>query len=183
MYVTFNFNSNEKLIIHCIELIPKTYQHIFSRLQPFRNCNSVFSKTDPSPILDQKLKSIQVYMYKCACMQGVIPNSLDHQNLNSHWLFKFKVCLDTSTLNIYLNQFIVHSHNYASQVGIVGRTGAGKSSFINMLFRMSEPTGVLRIDGVAITEIGLHDLRQKMSIIPQVRSCKNILRYLIAGRK
>ncbi|XP_054157408.1 ATP-binding cassette sub-family C member 4-like [Oppia nitens] len=53
------------------------------------------------------------------------------------------------------------------KVGIVGRTGAGKSSVIAALFRMTEPTGQIIIDGIDTKSLGLHDLRQVISIIPQ----------------
>ena len=52
----------------------------------------------------------------------------------------------------------------------MGRTGAGKSSLLSALFRIAEPEGVLEIDGIQITDVGLHDLRSKLSIIPQVSS-------------
>ncbi|TNY24017.1 hypothetical protein DMC30DRAFT_371993 [Rhodotorula diobovata] len=55
-----------------------------------------------------------------------------------------------------------------SKVGVCGRTGAGKSSLTMVLYRIVEPEGgVVSIDGVDVGKIGLHDLRSRLSIIPQ----------------
>ncbi|XP_063479786.1 multidrug resistance-associated protein 1 isoform X3 [Symphalangus syndactylus] len=58
--------------------------------------------------------------------------------------------------------------NGGEKVGIVGRTGAGKSSLTLGLFRINESAeGEIIIDGINIAKIGLHDLRFKITIIPQ----------------
>lgn len=70
------------------------------------------------------------------------------------------------------------------QVGIVGRTGAGKSSLISALFRLAEPEGRILVDGLPTSELGLHTLRQRMSIIPQVRFRNRDTRHAaFAGRR
>nr|UOF76395.1 multidrug resistance-associated protein [Bursaphelenchus xylophilus] len=54
------------------------------------------------------------------------------------------------------------------KIGIVGRTGAGKSSLTLALFRMIEAVeGQIEIDKIRISDIGLHDLRSNITIIPQ----------------
>ena len=56
------------------------------------------------------------------------------------------------------------------RVGIVGRTGAGKSSIIQALFRICEPESgsEYQIGPANALEMGLHSLRQRISVIPQI---------------
>ncbi|KAE8693739.1 ABC transporter C family member 4 [Hibiscus syriacus] len=63
---------------------------------------------------------------------------------------------------------ITLSINGGEKIGVVGRTGSGKSTLIQVFFRLVEPIGgKIIIDGIDICMLGLHDLRSRFGIIPQ----------------
>ncbi|XP_014472274.1 PREDICTED: multidrug resistance-associated protein 4-like isoform X2 [Dinoponera quadriceps] len=91
---------------------------------------------------------------------------------SSNWPSKGEIKFD----RVYLrysesNSSVLKSLSFVIEpgmkVGIVGRTGAGKSSLISALFNMAKLDGAIYIDNVNTKKIGLHDLRNKISIIPQ----------------
>jgi len=53
------------------------------------------------------------------------------------------------------------------KIGVCGRTGSGKSSLIVAILRMTEYQGLIQVDGVDLQSLGLHVLRQRISMIPQ----------------
>lgn len=80
----------------------------------------------------------------------------------SHYSTKYRANLDPVLKEI---SFEIRPRE---KVGVVGRTGAGKSSLTMALFRIIEATeGSISIDGENIENIGLEDLRSRLSIIPQ----------------
>ncbi|XP_067131316.1 ATP-binding cassette subfamily C member 4-like [Centruroides vittatus] len=98
--------------------------------------------------------------------------SLPNKRPPSDWPETGEIRFDNVSLqyskdkNIVLKNLTFHIRP-GEKIGIVGRTGAGKSSIIASLFRITEPTGTITIDGVDIKDMGLRDLRSKISIIPQ----------------
>ena len=75
---------------------------------------------------------------------------------------RYRQGLDLVLKNINLN---IKSHE---KIGVVGRTGAGKSSLTLALFRIIEPvSGHISIDDLDTSNIGLLDVRQRLAIIPQ----------------
>lgn len=75
---------------------------------------------------------------------------------------RYREGLDLVLKNINLD---IKSHE---KIGVVGRTGAGKSSLTLALFRLIEPaTGHIGIDNLDTSSIGLLDLRRRLAIIPQ----------------
>ncbi|KAK3990185.1 hypothetical protein QBC44DRAFT_395116 [Cladorrhinum sp. PSN332] len=75
---------------------------------------------------------------------------------------RYREGLDLVLKNVNLD---IKSHE---KIGVVGRTGAGKSSLTLALFRIIEPdTGHISIDGLNTSNIGLLDLRRRLAIIPQ----------------
>ncbi len=70
------------------------------------------------------------------------------------------------------NQVILHDINFHAQAGetvaLVGHTGSGKSSILNLLFRFYDPQqGRIYVDGQAIADHDRHSLRQSMAIVMQ----------------
>lgn len=94
-------------------------------------------------------------------------------DVRDSWPEKGEIVLDNvrmryrQNLPLVLRGLSMHIRG-GERIGIVGRTGAGKSSIMSTLFRLVEILGgTISIDGVDISTIGLFDLRSRLAIIPQ----------------
>lgn len=113
----------------------------------------------------------------CACNINEIPRlptsngSLIKQG-NRVW--PTKGCVEYKHVDLYYNRLdkpvlknISFKLKGGEKVGIIGRTGAGKSSIITTLFRLYDYEGTILVDGLDITKIDLIELRTAFGIIPQ----------------
>ncbi|CAG9825399.1 unnamed protein product [Phaedon cochleariae] len=85
-----------------------------------------------------------------------------------HGMLEFQsVYLRYATNEPYVLNNLTFKIKPREKVGIVGRTGAGKSSLISALFRLADTEGKVLIDGICTKDIPLHCLRSNVAIIPQ----------------
>jgi ABC-type multidrug transport system fused ATPase/permease subunit len=97
----------------------------------------------------------------------------DEELIKQNWPREGKIEFDNYSVKYRPNTEIVlknlnFSINSNEKIGVVGRTGSGKSTICLCLFRILEPlTGTIKIDDVDIKNIGLNLLRKKLTIIPQ----------------
>ena len=106
-------------------------------------------------------------------LESEAPPTSSHDQSSSSWPTRGEiVCKDVwmqySPSLPYVLQGFSLKITGGEKVGICGRTGAGKSSLLNALFRIVElERGSILIDGVDISRLGLRTLRSRVSIVPQ----------------
>lgn len=109
-----------------------------------------YTKLEPEPPLEIEDKKIDPSKWPSE-------GEINFRNLSMRYSPKSDLTLKNLTFSIAPKE----------KIGIVGRTGAGKSSIMQALFRLAQNEGTIEIDGVDTATLGLHDLRKKISIIPQ----------------
>ncbi|KAF5273604.1 hypothetical protein FQR65_LT04603 [Abscondita terminalis] len=96
---------------------------------------------------------------------------INKNTLHKLWPTSGKIVFENVCLSYSSNDLVLKNLNFTiepeEKVGIIGRTGAGKSSIISCIFRLYEIDGTITIDDVNVQKIGLHDLRKRISVIPQ----------------
>ncbi|TYJ13682.1 hypothetical protein E1A91_A10G066700v1, partial [Gossypium mustelinum] len=101
------------------------------------------------------------------------PAIIEDNRPPSSWPYKGRIELQELKIRYRSNaplvlKGITCTFQEGTRVGVVGRTGSGKTTLISALFRLVEPaSGRILIDGLDICSMGLKDLRMKLSIIPQ----------------
>ncbi|WFD44005.1 hypothetical protein MPSI1_002670 [Malassezia psittaci] len=123
--------------------------------------------------LENEMNSAERLIYYADTLKQEAPQRIPDTKPPPNWPSEGSVELENvwlkyrSNLPYVLKGLSLQVHG-GEKIGIVGRTGAGKSSILSVLLRLSEASrGVIRIDGVDVAKIGLEDLRRAIAILPQ----------------
>ena len=101
------------------------------------------------------------------------PQAQHSSAVDPSWPQQGQVVFDGACARYHADGPLVLRHMHfaipgGAKVGIVGRTGAGKSSLVSALFRLMElESGRILIDGLDTAQLSLHELRRQIAIIPQ----------------
>ncbi|XP_057653038.1 ATP-binding cassette sub-family C member 4-like isoform X2 [Diorhabda carinulata] len=112
---------------------------------------------DQAPIIDSSRSNLYFFVGNTPKQPWPVEGFLEFRNASLRYA-------ETEAAVLKNLKFVIEP---GEKVGIVGRTGAGKSSLISALFRLAPLEGSIFVDGVDIASLGLTDLRKKISIIPQ----------------
>ena len=99
------------------------------------------------------------------------PVPLDENN--DQWVTHGKITFENYTTKYRIDTgTVLNSLNFEikpnEKIGVVGRAGAGKSTILSVICRFLEATdGKIKIDGVDISQVGLGDLRDNITVVPQ----------------
>ncbi|CAK4851271.1 unnamed protein product [Aphanomyces euteiches] len=139
--------------------------YLFSSLGFFEYIISAWSQLETSMIGPERVTEYaQVEPEAPRVISGAVaktwPTKGDIQFENMGFRYKENDPLILKEVNVHIQS--------GEKIGIVGRTGAGKSSLTMALFRINElAAGAIKIDGVDISQVGVKTLRSAIAIIPQ----------------
>lgn len=123
--------------------------------------------------LENEMNSAERLVYYAETLDQEAPQQIPDTKPPASWPDHGAIDLDNLWLKYRPNlpnvlKGVTLHVNGGEKVGIVGRTGAGKSSILTVLLRLSEATqGTISIDGINVSMIGLEDLRLAIAILPQ----------------
>ncbi|XP_050059315.1 probable multidrug resistance-associated protein lethal(2)03659 isoform X2 [Aphis gossypii] len=122
--------------------------------------------------LDNQMASVERVVEYTALPQEPALESPQYKKPPKKWPDKGRITFNNFFLRYDIGMpYVLSNLNITiepmEKIGIVGRTGAGKSSLIGALFRLALNEGNITIDNFEIHELGLHELRSKLTFIPQ----------------
>jgi len=123
--------------------------------------------------VENNMNSVERIVYYARDLEQEAPHEIPERKPAASWPSEAKLEIKDAVLKYRPELPLVlkglnMTVNGGEKIGIVGRTGAGKSSIMVALFRLVElVSGSISIDGVDISKIGLNDVRNAISIIPQ----------------